>query len=60
MVPSTLNKTGNYPQSANIIASLNKNIIRDQIQTKKIKAMGLAACQGLCITYHLHSKAFCK
>lgn len=55
-----LNKTGIYLHSANIMASLNKNRIGDQLQTKKIKAMGMSACQGLCITYHLHSKAFCK
>jgi hypothetical protein len=57
----SLNKTGIYPHSANIMASLNKkNRIGDLLQTKKIKAMGMSACQGLCITYHLHSKAFCK
>lgn len=56
----SLNTTGIYPQSAKVMASLNKNKIGDQLQTKKIKAMGMSACQGLCITYHLHSKAFCK
>ena len=41
-----------------IRSSLNKNVI---VHTDKtIKAMGMSACQGLCITYHLHSKAFCK
>lgn len=41
-----------------IRSSLNKNVIANTDKT--IKAMGMAACQGLCITYHLHSKAFCK
>ena len=35
----SLNKTGIYPHSANIMASLNKNRIGDILQTKKIKAM---------------------
>lgn len=47
-------------QNVRIMKSLNKNRIVDPSQKKEIKAMGLAACQGLCITYHLHSKAFCK
>lgn len=47
-------------QDARIMKLLNKNRIENQLPNKKIKAMGLAACQGLCITYHLHSKAFCK
>lgn len=42
------------------ISRLNKNRIGDPGRTKQIKAMGLAACQGLCITYNLHSKRFCK
>ncbi len=42
----------------NIMAILNKNVILGG--SKTVKAMGLAACQGLCITYHLHSKSFCK
>lgn len=38
--------------------NLNRNV---QVNPdRKIKAMGLSACQGLCITYHLHSKRFCK
>lgn len=51
-----------YSQDKNvrIMKSLNKNRIADPSQKKEIKAMGLAACQGLCITYHVHSKAFCK
>ena len=47
-------------QNVRIMKSLNKNRIVDLSQKKEIKAMGLAACQGLCITYHVHSKAFCK
>lgn len=47
-------------QNVRIMKSLNKNRIVDPSQKKEIKAMGLAACQGLCITYHVHSKAFCK
>lgn len=51
-----------YSQNKNvrIMKSLNKNRIVDPSQKKEIKAMGLAACQGLCITYHVHSKAFCN
>ena len=45
-------------QNVRIMKSLNKNRIVDPSQKKEIKAMGLAACQGLCITYHVHSKAF--
>lgn len=41
-----------------IRTTLNSNVIVGA--DKKIKAMGMSACQGLCITYHLHSKAFCK
>ena len=37
--------------------TLNKNVLINP--NKKIKAMGLSSCQGLCITYHLHSKKFC-
>lgn len=47
-------------QNVRIMKSLNKNRIVNPSQKKEIKAMGLAACQGLCITYHVHSKAFCK
>lgn len=47
-------------QNVRIMRSLNKNRIADSSQKKEIKAMGLASCQGLCITYHVHSKAFCK
>lgn len=43
----------------NIMSILNKNVILGG-GNKIVKAMGLAACQGRCITYHLHSKAFCK
>ena len=60
MVSSTLNRSGNNPTRANIMASLNKNRIGNQLQHSKVEAMGMSACQGLCITYHLHSKAFCK
>lgn len=47
-------------QNARIMKSLNKNRIADQSSNKEIKAMGMSACQGLCISYHIHSKAFCK
>lgn len=47
-------------QNVRIMKSLNKNRIADQSQKKEIKAMGMSACQGRCIAYHLHSKAFCK
>lgn len=39
-------------------STLNKNVIKRPDDT--VKAMGMAACQALCITYHLHSKTFCK
>lgn len=42
------------------ISTLNRNRIGNKPSDKTIKAMGLAACQGLCITYNLHSKRFCK
>lgn len=42
------------------ISTLNRNRIGDKPSDKSIKAMGLSACQGLCITYNLHSKRFCK
>lgn len=48
-----------YPNHS-VLRTLNKNRIGEQPKSKVVKAMGLAACQGLCITYHLHSKAFCK
>ena len=60
MVLSTSNKSGNNPTRAKIVAFLNKNRIGDRLQYSKVEAMGMSACQGLCITYHLHSKAFCK
>lgn len=44
-------------RSTRIMSRLNRNLICD-IST--IKAMGMSACQGLCITYNLHSKRFCK
>lgn len=40
------------------ISILNKNRICPKNQDE-IKAMGMAACQGLCIEYQIHSKAFC-
>ncbi len=48
-----------YPNHS-VLRTLNRNRIGKQPKSKVVKAMGLAACQGLCITYHLHSKAFCK
>ena len=50
--------TGFYTQS-NCMKVLNRNRITDKNSDKVVKAMGMAACQGLCITYALHSKAFC-
>ena len=40
--------------------TLNRNRIGNQSQERLIQTMGLSACQGLCITYNIHSKAFCK
>ena len=60
MNSSILNKKSVNHPDVKIVVSLNKRIIGDQPQTKKMKTMGMAACQGLCIAYHLHSKAFCK
>ena len=42
----------------NPISALNKNRVRAK-NHDVIKAMGMAACQGLCIEYQIHSKAFC-
>lgn len=47
-------------RSSRTINSLNRNRIGDKPSNKTIKAMGMSACQGLCITYGLHSKRFCK
>ena len=60
MIPVISDKINVRPILGEVMASLNRNVIGDRHQTKNIKTMGLAACQGLCITYHLHSKAFCK
>lgn len=42
-----------------ILRVLNKDILKDEPKTNVIKAMGLAACQGMCMTYHTSSKVFC-
>ncbi len=47
-------------RSTKTMNCLNRNKISDRPSDKTIKAMGMAACQGLCITYGLHSKRFCK
>ena len=47
-------------RSTRIMSRLNLNRIGDISTNKTIKAMGMSACQGLCITYNLHSKRFCK
>ena len=60
MISTRINFGYSQNQDVRIMKSLNKNRIVDPSQKKEIKAMGLAACQGLCITYHVHSKAFCK
>jgi len=44
-----------------IMPILNKSMARlDVKEDEKVYSMGMAACQGLCITYNLHSKRFCK
>ena len=44
-----------------ILTILNKQAILDHPKgNDKVYSMGMAACQGLCITYNLHSKRFCK
>ncbi len=50
--------TATYRQRT--LSRLNRNQTSDSTQKKVIKAMGLSSCQGLCITYNLHSKRFCK
>lgn len=47
----------NTQERVSIRKKLNRNVIVNP--SRKIKAMGLSSCQGLCITYHLHSKKFC-
>ena len=47
-------------RSSRTMFRLNRNRNEDNSSNKVIKAMGLSACQGLCITYNLHSKRFCK
>ena len=41
------------------LAILNRGKKAERKKQKEIQAMGLAACQGLCISYGVHSKAFC-
>ena len=60
MISTRINLGYSQTQGMGIMNSLNKNRITDPVKEKRIKAMGLSACQGLCITYHVHSKAFCK
>ncbi len=43
-----------------VMETLNKNRIGDKPKSKTVKAMGLAACQGQCITYNVSSKVFCR
>lgn len=45
-----------------VLSILNRNKITENKSKSEIeiKAMGLSACQGLCISYGLHSKRFCK
>lgn len=57
---ASTNTTTTAPRSQKTLTRLNRNQISDPIQKNVIKAMGLSACQGLCITYNLHSKRFCK
>lgn len=47
-------------RSPKTMSRLNQNRIEDKTSHNVIKAMGLSACQGLCITYNLHTKRFCK
>lgn len=46
------------PVHRNPLKVLNKRRVNTKVQDT-IKAMGMAACQGLCIEYQIHSKAFC-
>lgn len=43
-----------------VISRLNRNRKGEIDSNTVIKAMGMSSCQGLCITYNLHSKRFCK
>lgn len=43
-----------------VMETLNKNRNGDKPKSKTVKAMGLAACQGQCITYNVSSKVFCR
>lgn len=44
-----------------VLAILNKPLVmEDPKANDKVYSMGMAACQGLCITYKIHSKRFCK
>lgn len=47
-------------RSPKTLSRLNSNRGGEPGQRITTKAMGMAACQGLCITYNLHSKKFCK
>lgn len=60
MIQNGIKVDYNQYRDYRVMGTLNRNRIGDQPKNKVVKAMGLAACQGLCITYHLHSKAFCK
>lgn len=54
------NSTPSHTINAGVMATLNRNRIEEPTKkTAAIKAMGLSACQGLCITYNLHKKKFC-
>lgn len=59
MQTSTYVRTSSV-RSTRTMSRLNRNVIGDSSPNKIVKAMGLSACQGLCITYNLHSKRFCK
>lgn len=59
MIQTAYNKQ-TRDRSSRTMSRLNRNKIGDCPSNNSIKAMGMSACQGLCITYNLHSKRFCK
>lgn len=44
-----------------VLSVLNKSFSRIEPRDKdRAYSMGMSGCQGLCISYNLHSKRFCK
>lgn len=56
----TTNSTPSHTINVGVMTALNRNRIEETTKKPAIKAMGMSACQGLCITYGLHVKRFCK